>query len=57
MNNDDIYENCIYSRSENNSSTVVYEGDISGFHCLEALNDQFEAKYFHNSFFTPHQTF
>ena len=30
-------DNCIYSRSKNNSSTVVYGGDISNFHFFEAL--------------------
>ena len=28
---------------ENNSSTVVYGGDILSFHFLETLNDNFEA--------------
>ena len=27
----------------NNSSTVVYGGDILSFHIFEALNDNFEA--------------
>ena len=27
----------------NNSSTVVYGGEISSFHFFEALNDNFEA--------------
>ena len=27
----------------NNSSTVVYRGDILSFHFFEALNDNFEA--------------
>ena len=39
------------------SSTVVYGGDISDLHFFAALNDKFEAKYFHSSFFTPHQIF
>ena len=28
----------------NNSSTVVYGGDILSFHIFEALNDNFEAQ-------------
>ena len=30
----------------NNSSTVVYGGDILSFHIFEALNDNFEAYIF-----------
>ena len=35
----------------NNSSTVVYGGDILSFHIFEALNDNFEAYYFHSLLF------
>ena len=38
----DIYETCIYCRSENISTTVVYGGDI--------LSEKLEADYFHGLF-------
>ena len=32
----------VFIVADNNSSTVVHEGDILDFHFFEALNDNFE---------------
>ena len=42
---------------ENNSSTVVYGGDLLGFLSFEALNDNLEELFFHRFIFTSHQIF
>ena len=38
-----------------NSSTVIYGGDISGFHAIETLNDNPEAQYGYIFMYIPQQ--